>query len=70
MAKHLRRREDVARFSDPPLRVRVGKSVADFQHCFDTAIAHPSQEALDELRKATDQLMRSGARVLLELSRG
>ncbi len=70
MANGLRRqREEVLGLFDGPLRSRVRKTLAEFELCFDAAGAQPSREALDELREAIDQLMRTAARVLLELSR-
>ena len=70
MANGLRRRqEDTHGFFDQPLCWRVNKTVADFEHSFEAASAQPTPQALDELREATDQLMRAAARVLLELSR-
>ena len=54
---------------DPGLRERVGDAVAEFERCFDAAVAQPTSENLDALREATDRLMRAGARVLMELDR-
>lgn len=63
------KREEICGFLDQPLRSRVNKTVAEFKLCFDAAAAQPTPDAVDDLRDATDQLMRAASRVLLELSR-
>lgn len=63
-----RERQNPHGFLDQRLRSRVSKTLMDFEHCFDGAVARPTPEALDELREATDQLMRAASRVLLEIS--
>lgn len=62
-------REDIRAILDQALCSRVGAALAAFQRSFDAAAAHPTPGALDELREATDQLMRAASRMLLELSR-
>lgn len=54
---------------DPELRKRVADAVAEFERCFDAAVAQPTSKNFDALREATDRLMRAGARVLMELER-
>ena len=54
---------------DLDLRERVNEAVAEFDRSFAAATAHPSKQNLDKLRDATDQLVRAGARVLIELNR-
>jgi hypothetical protein len=41
----------------------------DVMKALDAAIEEPSQAALDELREATDHLMRAAARIRLEIER-
>lgn len=48
---------------------RVNRAMADLKHSLDAAVAQPTAENLDELREATDRLMRAGARVLIEIER-
>ena len=55
---------------DDRLRKRVNDAMADFERCLDAAVAQPSPQTIDELREATDRLMRAAARVLIELDRG
>ncbi len=64
-----RTRDSVPELFDVALRSRVSKALAEFELCFDAVVAQPSPAALEELREATDQLMRAGARVLFEVSR-
>ncbi len=54
---------------DPGLRERVDDAIAEFQRCYDAAMAQPTPANLRALREATDRLMRAGARVLMELDR-
>lgn len=54
---------------DQSLRDRVDGAIADFKRSLDAAIAQPTPESLDQLREATDRVMRAGARVLIELGR-
>jgi hypothetical protein len=63
------KRENVGWSFGNSLCVRVSRSVAAFDHAFDVAVAQPTPEALDQLREATDQLLRAASRVLLEISR-
>ncbi len=63
-----RERQNSHGFLDQPLCSRVSKTLKDFEHRFEAAVARPTPEALDELREATDRLMRAASRVLLEIS--
>jgi hypothetical protein len=40
-----------------------------FVEAFDAAVEQRTPEALERLREATDQMMRVGARILIELGR-
>lgn len=54
---------------DQALRDRVMEQIAIVQDALDDAVANPTDSALNELSEATDKLMRSLARVLLEIER-
>ena len=54
---------------DFALRKRVDDAVAEFDRSLAAAAAQPSRHNLDNLRDATDRLLRAGARVLIELNR-
>jgi hypothetical protein len=53
---------------DPSLRERVMEEIGIFTDALEAASANPTDEALDELRKAADQLMRAVGRVLIEIA--
>ncbi len=54
---------------DPTLRDRVMENIRAVTDALDAAVANPDADALDELRKATDELMRALGRVLIEIER-
>jgi hypothetical protein len=54
---------------DQALRDRVMEQIAIVQDALDDAVANPTDSVLNELSEATDKLMRSLARVLLEIER-
>jgi hypothetical protein len=54
---------------DPELRQRADKAILEFQRSYDAVMAQPTSRNLDALREGTDWLMRTGARVLMELNR-
>lgn len=54
---------------DDSLRDRVDRAIANFKHSLDAVIAQPTARNLDQLREATDRLLRASARVLIELER-
>lgn len=54
---------------DASLRDRVNHAMADLKRSLDAAVAQPTSENLDQLREATDRVMRASARVLIELGR-
>jgi hypothetical protein len=62
------RRDDISALFDEPLCSRVRDALAAFEHSFDAVVARPTPGELDELRLATDQLMRAASRVLLQIS--
>jgi hypothetical protein len=54
---------------DPTVRDRVMEQIPGVADALDAAIANPTNDVLDELREATDKLMRALGRVLLEVER-
>jgi len=53
---------------DPSLRERVMEQIGTFTDALEAASANPTDEALDELHKAADDLMRAVGRVLIEIA--
>jgi hypothetical protein len=53
---------------DPSLRERVMEEIGIFTDALEAASANPTDEALDDLRKASDNLMRAVGRVLIEIA--
>jgi hypothetical protein len=51
------------------VRDRVMEQIPVVTDALDAAIANPTEDVLDELREATDKLMRALGRVLLEVER-
>ena len=51
------------------MRERIYNAMAEFDRSFAAAAAQPSRRNLEKLGDATDQLVRAGARVLIELNR-
>jgi hypothetical protein len=54
---------------DPALRDRVMEQIPIVTDALEAAVAHPTDDKLDELREATDKLMRALSRVLIEVGR-
>ena len=54
---------------DPALSERVKEAAEVFHEAFDAAEAQPSARTYDELREATDRLMRAAGRVLIDIER-
>ena len=54
---------------DPALRDRVMEQIPIVTDALEAAVATPTKDNLDELREATDKLMRALARVLIEVER-
>ncbi len=54
---------------DPSLRERVIEAIGRATDALEAASANPSDEALDELHQAADNLMRALGRVILEIER-
>jgi hypothetical protein len=54
---------------DPDLKGRIHKAMERLNRAMTEAERNPTLQNLDELREACDELMRSTARVLLELAR-
>lgn len=54
---------------DPSLHDRLMDQIERFTDALDAAMANPTPEALDHLRKAADQLMRAAGRVLIDVER-
>jgi succinate dehydrogenase flavin-adding protein (antitoxin of CptAB toxin-antitoxin module) len=54
---------------DPAQRARLEFECRDVMRAFDAAMDQPTAESYDDLREATDQLMRAGAAILLALGR-
>jgi hypothetical protein len=54
---------------DTTVRDRVMEQIPVVTDALDAAIANPTADHLDELREATDKLMRALGRVLLEVER-
>ena len=52
---------------DQTLRERISEAAAEFDKAFVAANARPSTCALDQLRDATDRLMRAASRVMIEI---
>jgi hypothetical protein len=53
---------------DPSLRERVMEQIGTFTDALEAASANRTDEALDELRNAADNLMRAVGRVLIEIA--
>jgi hypothetical protein len=60
---------DGGTFIDRALRQRVDGDISAFLAAFDAALAVDTIESRAELRKATDRLLRAGARTRIELER-
>ena len=60
---------DSSTFIDRALRERVDGDISAFLAAFDAALADDTIESRGELRKATDRLLRAGARTRIELER-
>ena len=54
---------------DPTLRDRVTENIRAVTDALEAAVANPDDDTLDELRKATSELMRALGRVLIEIER-
>jgi hypothetical protein len=54
---------------DPALRDRVMGQIPIVTDALEAAVAKPTDDNLDELREATDKLMRALSRVLIEVER-
>jgi hypothetical protein len=54
---------------DSSLRERVSEAISITRDALDAASADPTGEALEELRKSADSLMRALGRVLIEIER-
>jgi hypothetical protein len=54
---------------DRALRERVAESFGEFLQTLDAALAAPTSEALDEVRRHSDRVLRAVARVRLEAER-
>jgi hypothetical protein len=54
---------------DPALRERVMEEIPVLEDALDAAVANPTDDRLDQLRAATDLLMRALGRVLIEIER-
>ena len=54
---------------DRALRQRVGGRVNAFVDALDAVPVNPNPKAIDDLRLAADELMRSVARMMVELGR-
>lgn len=61
--------DDDRRGIDPSLRDRVVEHIRTVTDALDLAVANPTDEALDELHGAADQLMRALGRILIETAR-
>ncbi len=46
---------------------RIDRAIAELKGAFGAAAGQPTAQNLDQLREATDRLMRASARVLIEL---
>ncbi len=46
---------------------RINRTIVELKRALDAAVAQPAAQNLDQLREATDHLMRASARVLIEL---
>ena len=53
----------------PEVRHRLDTTIEGFDDCFDEALTSPTAKSLQRLRGATASLMRSLARILIELER-
>jgi hypothetical protein len=62
-------KDNDSRGVDPALRDRVMEQIPVLEDALDAAVANPSAEKLDQLREATDKLMRALGRVLIEIER-
>jgi hypothetical protein len=54
---------------DPALRDRVTEQIPIVTDALEAAVANPTDDNLDQLREATDKLMRALSRVLIEVER-
>lgn len=52
---------------DPALREKISAEIAAFLVAFDSSLGAPSNHRLQDLRDATDSLMRAAARIRIEL---
>jgi hypothetical protein len=65
-----RRRGDGGRIDlDPSLAELIREQTGLFDAAFDTALKEGTAAAVEKLREVTDQLMRAGATVLIEIAR-
>lgn len=62
-------KDNGSRGVDPTLRDRVMERIPVLEDALDATVANPSDENLDQLREATDELMRALGRVLIEIER-
>jgi hypothetical protein len=53
---------------DPLLRERVMEQIRIFTDALEAASATPTNEALDELHRAADHLMRAVGRIVIEVA--
>ena len=63
------RTKDSDTFIDQALRDRVDSDITTFLAAFDAALAADTPESRAELRRATDRLLRAGARTRIQLER-
>ncbi len=49
---------------------RINRATAELKRALDAAVGQPTAQNLDQLREATDRLMRASARVLIQLGQG
>jgi len=61
--------DDGPRGIDRGLRERVIEQITIVSDALDAAVANPTDNTLDELREAADNLMRALGRVLIEIER-
>ena len=61
--------DDSQRGIDRNLRERVIEQITIVSDALDAAVANPTDNTLDELREAADNLMRALGRVLIEIER-
>ncbi len=46
---------------------RINRAIAEIKSALDAAVGQPTARNLDQLREATDRLMRASARVLIDI---